>query len=136
MGATSPPQRAWAGDPDGLGTSALALPGGSPASPKWRAYAFRIRNLYSDKCLTAARPHASPVYLQNCGDILGQAWGLAGGRTIYSLNYNQTFPLGCPCRALDITNGRNVPGTKLVVATITQAWNQQWLGPTVPAPLR
>jgi hypothetical protein len=105
-------------------------------STTWRPYAFRIRNVYSDKCLTAARPHASPVYLQNCGDILGQAWGLAGGQTIYSLNYNQTFPLGCPCKALDIPNYRNVPGTQLVVANHAGTWNQQWLGPIVPASLR
>ena len=28
---------------------------------------IRFRNIYSDMCLTAARPRGSPVYLQNCG---------------------------------------------------------------------
>jgi hypothetical protein len=97
---------------------------------------IRLRNIYSDKCLTAARPHGSPVYLQNCGNILGQAWDHKLNGMLWSLNYNQTFPAGCSCTTLDIPNGRNVVGTRLVVARHTGTWNQLWDVTRVPEALR
>ncbi len=97
---------------------------------------IRLRNIYSDKCLTAARPHGSPVYLQNCGSILGQAWAHLQNGMLWSLNYNQTFPAGCSCTTLDIPNGRNVVGTRLVVARHTGTWNQIWDVTPVPEALR
>ena len=97
---------------------------------------YRFRNVYSDKCLTAARPHASPVYLQYCGNILGQAWSFQASGMLWSMNYNQTFPLGCSCTTLDIPNYRNVVDTQLVAANHSGAWNQLWDVSSVPSALR
>lgn len=104
------------------------------------SYMVRIRNVYSDKCLTVARPEHSPVYMQYCGNILGQAWGGYGGSTrsqlISSGNYNQTFPGLADNMCLDITNFRNAVNTRLQVGRCHGKWNQQWRSAAVPPALQ
>lgn len=102
---------------------------------------FRLRNVYSDKCLTVARPEHSPVYMQYCGNILGQAWETFPmfGRASYikSGNYNQTVIFSVPPKmCLDITEFQNVPGTGLQVGRCHGKWNQQFWAEVVPAHLR
>lgn len=104
------------------------------------SYTTRIRNAYSDKCLTVARPEHSPVYMQYCGNVLGQVWDGGGSAsasgTIRSENYNRTLPGLADKMCLDITAFRNAVNTRLQVGRCHGKWNQQWRVALVPAALR
>ena len=96
----------------------------------WRAvyrsdYGYQFRNLYSDMCLTVARPEHSPVYLQYCGaSVLGQYWFPFSPGIIRSNNYGKSPDGRGMC--LDITEFRNAPGTRLQVGKCHRKWNQIW----------
>ncbi|MBA3365101.1 MAG: ricin-type beta-trefoil lectin domain protein [Actinobacteria bacterium] len=85
---------------------------------------YQFRNLYSDMCLTVARPEHSPVYLQRCGSwkVRGQLWshlipGILASRNTAGASYSM---------CLDITEFRNAKGTRLQVGRCHEKWNQLW----------
>ena len=86
---------------------------------------YQFRNLYSDMCLTVARPEHSPVYMQYCGaSVIGQEWSHISPGVIASRNHSpgETNPPMC----LDITEFRNASGTPLQVGRCHEKWNQLW----------
>ena len=84
---------------------------------------YQFRNLYSDMCLTVARPEHSPVYMQYCGaGVRGQQWSHVWPGIIASRNTGGADYSMC----LDITEFRNAKGTPLQVGRCHEKWNQLW----------